>query len=149
VIESVNVVPLAGLGLTETEDLLAHKNIDRRYARRILYWIYKKGIGAFSEINDIPKNVLSVLSDSFCTGLSKPVSRVVSADGTPLITICFMNLYIFLTVSVKQYVFLFSQDAVWAVPSVQQDRTDGEVISQPGRLSTRLSACLKRLRMSY
>ena len=80
--ESVNVLSLAGLGLTETEDLLAHSNIDRRYARRILYWIYKKGISTFSEINDIPKDVLSALSDSFITGLSEPVSTVVSADGT-------------------------------------------------------------------
>lgn len=79
--ESVNIVPLAGLGLTETEDLLAHTNIDRRYARRILYWIYKKGIKTFSEINDTPKDVLSVLSDSFVTGLSDPVSSVVSADS--------------------------------------------------------------------
>ena len=73
---------MAGLGLTETEDLLENVNIDRRYARRILYWIYKKGIGVFGEINDIPKSVLSVLSDSFSTGLSEPVSSVVSADGT-------------------------------------------------------------------
>lgn len=80
--ESVNVLTLAGLGLTETEDLLAHANIDRRYARRILYWIYKKGIRVFGEINDIPKDVLSALSDSFSTGLSEPVSTVVSADGT-------------------------------------------------------------------
>jgi len=80
--ESVNVVPLAGLGLTETEDLLANTNIDRRYARRILYWIYRKGIRTFNEINDIPKDVLSVLSDSFSTGLSGPVSSVLSADGS-------------------------------------------------------------------
>lgn len=79
---SVNAVPLAGMSLTETEDLLEHYGIERRYARRILYWIYKKGITAFSEINDIPGVVLSALSVSFSTGLSKPVSEVVSADGT-------------------------------------------------------------------
>jgi len=80
--ESVNVVPLAGLSLKETEDLLAHVKIDRRYGRRILYWIYKKGIRIFGEINDIPKEILSVLSEYFSTGLSEPVSTVVSADGT-------------------------------------------------------------------
>jgi 23S rRNA (adenine2503-C2)-methyltransferase len=80
--ESVSVIPLAGLSLTETEDLLASAGIDRRYARRILYWVYKKGIRDFGEINDIPKGVLSVLSDSFSTGLSEPVSKVTSADGT-------------------------------------------------------------------
>jgi len=80
--ESVNVVPLAGLSLTETEELLAQIKIDRRYGRRLLYWIYKKGIRIFSEINDIPKEVLSVLSACFSTGLSEPVSKVVSSDGT-------------------------------------------------------------------
>ena len=80
--ESVNVVPLAGLSLKETEDLLAHVKIDRRYGRRILYWIYKKGIRIFGEINDIPKEILSVLSEYFSTGLSEPVSTVASADGT-------------------------------------------------------------------
>jgi len=80
--ESVNVVPLAGMSLTETEDLLAQKKIERRHGRRILYWIYKKGIRTFSEINDIPKEVLSVLSECFSTGLSEPVSNVASSDGT-------------------------------------------------------------------
>jgi 23S rRNA (adenine2503-C2)-methyltransferase len=80
--ELVSVLPLAGLGLKETEDLLAHSDIDRRYARRILYWIYKKGIRVFGEIHDIHKDVLSSLSDSFSTGLSEPVSTVASADGT-------------------------------------------------------------------
>jgi 23S rRNA (adenine2503-C2)-methyltransferase len=70
------------MSLKETEDLLAHSDIERRYTHRILYWIYKKGITAFSEINDIPRVVLSALSGSFSTGLSEPVSKVVSTDGT-------------------------------------------------------------------
>jgi 23S rRNA (adenine2503-C2)-methyltransferase len=80
--ESFNVIPLAGLSLTETEEVLAQIKIDRRYARRILNWIYKKGIRVFSEINDIPKEVVAVLRERFTTGLSDPVSEVVSADGT-------------------------------------------------------------------
>ena len=64
------------------QDLLAIRDIDEHYARRILYWIYRRGIRSFSEINDIPKNVLSVLSESFSTGLSSPVSSVSSADGS-------------------------------------------------------------------
>ncbi len=80
--ESVKIIPLAGIDLAGLEHLLAIKGVDSRYARRILYWIFRRGIRSFTEINDIPKNVLSVLPESFATGLSSPVSSAVSADGS-------------------------------------------------------------------
>jgi len=80
--ESVKIIPLAGIDLAGLEHLLAIKGLDPRYARRILYWIFRRGIRSFTEINDIPKNVLSVLPESFATGLSSPVSSAVSADGS-------------------------------------------------------------------
>jgi 23S rRNA (adenine2503-C2)-methyltransferase len=80
--EPVKIIPLAGLDLTGLEHLLTINGVDPRFARRILYWIYRRGIMSFTEINDIPKNVLTVLSGSFATGLSSPVSSAVSADGS-------------------------------------------------------------------
>ncbi len=80
--ESVKIIPLAGIDLAGLEHLLAIKGVDSRYARRILYWIFRRGIRSFTEINDIPKNVLSVLPESFATGLSSPVSSAGSADGS-------------------------------------------------------------------
>ena len=80
--EPVKIIPLAGLDLTGLEHLLTFNDVDTRFARRILYWIYRRGIMSFTEINDIPKKVLTVLSGSFATGLSSPVSSAVSADGS-------------------------------------------------------------------
>jgi 23S rRNA (adenine2503-C2)-methyltransferase len=80
--ESVKTLPLAGLDLSGLEHLLTINGADPRFARRILYWIYRRGIMSFTEINDIPKNVLTVLSGRFATGLSSAVSSAVSADGS-------------------------------------------------------------------
>ncbi len=80
--ESVKTIPLTGLDLSGLEHLLTVNGVDPRYARRVLYWIYRRGIRSFAEINDIPKKVLSVLSENFTTGLDSPVSSAVSADGS-------------------------------------------------------------------
>lgn len=75
-------ISVAGLDQDAMETLLSQKGLDKRYARRLLYWIYRKGIRAFDEINDIPKRVISDLADHFTTGLFDPVSSEISADGS-------------------------------------------------------------------
>jgi 23S rRNA (adenine2503-C2)-methyltransferase len=75
-------ISLAGSDPESTELLLAEKGIDSRYARRLLYWIYRKGVGSFAGINDIPRTVLEALDRYFVTGLTSPVASQVSADGS-------------------------------------------------------------------
>jgi 23S rRNA (adenine2503-C2)-methyltransferase len=75
-------IPLAGSDLEMAKLLLSGNGIDSRYARRLLYWIYRKRISSFTEINDIPKQVLSVLEDNFVPGLCPPVDSVKSSDGS-------------------------------------------------------------------
>ena len=75
-------LPLAGSDPSEIQALLASRSIDGRYARRLLYWIYRKAIRSFGEINDIPKKVLTDLQDNFVTGLSSPVDSDTSDDGS-------------------------------------------------------------------
>ena len=80
--KQVNKIPLAGLDPATLEAELEKKGIESRYARRILYWIYRKGISSFDAITDLPKELLSQLPVYFISGLSDPVSSSVSADGS-------------------------------------------------------------------
>jgi 23S rRNA (adenine2503-C2)-methyltransferase len=80
--ESINRIAVAGLDTEEIQSLLVSRGIDGRYARRLLYWIYRKAISSFGEINDIPKTVLTVIEDNFVTGLYPPADSETSADGS-------------------------------------------------------------------
>jgi 23S rRNA (adenine2503-C2)-methyltransferase len=82
VINSDGKIIISGLDLEQMADLLDDKGIDRKYAKRLLYWVYRKAASSFSEINDIPATVLKALSENFVTGLSESAYSVVSADGS-------------------------------------------------------------------
>jgi 23S rRNA (adenine2503-C2)-methyltransferase len=73
---------LAGSDLNDMEEFLDRQGIDAGYSRRLLYWIYRRGIRSFEEINDIPLRVLRILSETAVPGMSFPVSSVVSSDGS-------------------------------------------------------------------
>ncbi len=73
---------LAGLDPEKLAALLQRNGIEIRYARRLLYWLYVRGIKSFSQINDIPKKVLSELDNYFGTGLFEPDSICQSSDGS-------------------------------------------------------------------
>lgn len=75
-------IPLTGLTRKELEILLAEHGIDAGYAARLLYWIYRRKIRSFAEIDDIPgrvKDALTVFSDP---GITTPFSSVESGDGS-------------------------------------------------------------------
>lgn len=78
----MNQKGVAGLELIEAEWLLDSLGIDRRYAGRLLYWVYRRGIRSFSEINDIPAKILRVLTENSVTGLNEPGVAQVSEDGS-------------------------------------------------------------------
>jgi 23S rRNA (adenine2503-C2)-methyltransferase len=61
---------------------LATAGIEEGYSRRLLYWVYRRGIRSFSEPDDIPARVKSALEERFVTGVNSPVSSVRSADGS-------------------------------------------------------------------
>lgn len=73
---------IAGLNHDRLADLLDTRGIDRKYARRLLYWVYRRAVSSFSEINDIPATILKVFSEKLVTGLIEPASSIVSADGS-------------------------------------------------------------------
>lgn len=73
---------VAGSDLTEIEEFLGRLGLDPRHSRRLLYWVYRRGIKSFEEINDIPLKSLRILSENAVTGLSSPVASEVSSDGS-------------------------------------------------------------------
>ncbi|MDZ7635781.1 MAG: radical SAM protein [Bacteroidales bacterium] len=75
-------IPVAGSDPAALQALLARRGIDPKHARRLLYWICRRGITSFGEINDIPKKVLEAINGGFVTGLSSPVASEISADGS-------------------------------------------------------------------
>lgn len=81
-VETMSLKTLSGSDLSDTVALLGGLGLDVRYARRLLYWVYRRGIASYSEINDIPAGVLKVLSESTSPGLSAPVTSEASADGS-------------------------------------------------------------------
>lgn len=78
----MNEKSVAGSDPSEIEEFLGSLGIDKRYSRRLLYWIYRRGIHSFEEINDIPAKILGVLSEKAVTGLSVPIASESSSDGS-------------------------------------------------------------------
>lgn len=78
----MNLKTLSGMVLSDAEALLYSLGLDERYARRLLYWVYRRGIKSIDEINDIPGRVLQELSGHVVPGLSAPITSEVSSDGS-------------------------------------------------------------------
>lgn len=78
----MNQKRVAGSDPLETEEFLDSLGIDRRYSSRLLYWIYRRGIHSFEEIDDIPVKILRILSENAETGLNVPIASESSSDGS-------------------------------------------------------------------
>ncbi len=70
------------MGLSDAEGLLRSLQLDESHARRLLYWVYRRGIRSLDEINDIPGRVLQVLSGHVEPGLISPIASEASTDGS-------------------------------------------------------------------
>jgi 23S rRNA (adenine2503-C2)-methyltransferase len=77
-----NPITLAGSELSDIEALLYSLGVDAAYSRRLLYWVYRRAIRSFAEINDIPSRVIRLLSENTSIGLNSPVASELSADGS-------------------------------------------------------------------
>lgn len=78
----MNQKRVAGSDLIDIEEFLGSFGIDKRYSRRLLYWIYRRGVRSFEEINDIPAKILCILSENAITGLNVPIASQTSSDGS-------------------------------------------------------------------
>ncbi len=80
--ERADLRTISGMTEADAETLLRGLGLDERYARRLLYWVYRRGIKSFDEINDIPGRVLRELQGHIVPGLSSPIGSEVSSDGS-------------------------------------------------------------------
>jgi len=74
-------ISLTGLSPEQLETLLTENQIDKKYAQRLLYWVYRRRITSLGEIDDIPKRVTERLSGIFGPGITHPYFSKESADG--------------------------------------------------------------------
>ncbi|MFO7576072.1 MAG: 23S rRNA (adenine(2503)-C(2))-methyltransferase RlmN [Bacteroidales bacterium] len=75
-------LPLTGLNLIEIADSLEKWGIDRKYASRVAYWIYKKRMEDITSMTSIAGAIRKRLSEHFITGITPPSKRVASSDGS-------------------------------------------------------------------
>ena len=70
------------LSLRELEDFLEKNQQPAYRAKQIFMWLYKRGIGDFKKMSDLPAELRMLLDNSFsCRGLYL-IKREQSTDGT-------------------------------------------------------------------
>lgn len=73
---------IAGCDPSLMQAYLERLGADPGYAVRLLYWVYRKRITSFGEINDIPLKVIDVVRQHMQTGINAPELSERSSDGT-------------------------------------------------------------------
>jgi len=73
---------ILALILKELEDRLCLLAIERFRAKQIFSWIYKKNVGSFEQMTDLPKDLRSKLKENFWIYELKVLRQVESCDGT-------------------------------------------------------------------
>jgi len=77
-----NPQPVFGMTLSQLEAVADTFAFPRYTARQLADWLYKKEVGSFAEMTNLPSKVREALSGHFVVGLSAPVKVQTSADGT-------------------------------------------------------------------
>ena len=79
---------LCGMTAEELAVEFEAEGIDSSIGLKIAYWIYKKRIGNISEIKNISKAVLRIISDKYEPGFYPPSEIVISSDKTEKYLFC-------------------------------------------------------------
>lgn len=83
------LLALTGLTLSEIADNLELCGIERKYAARVSYWIYRKRVQDISSMTSIAGAVRRKLSENFVAGFTPPTKRVISSDGSAKYLFCY------------------------------------------------------------
>lgn len=105
---------LLGLGPDELKTVAADLSLPAFTAKQLAKWIYEKRVRSFAQMSDISLEGRRRLEERYEIGLSDPVGKAVSSDGT------------------KKYLFAVESGAVEAVMIPADDRATLCVSSQAG-----------------
>ncbi|HTM03344.1 MAG TPA: 23S rRNA (adenine(2503)-C(2))-methyltransferase RlmN [Vicinamibacterales bacterium] len=72
----------AALELTQLEDALAARGIQRYHARQLYRWIFKRGVSDFDLMTDLSKSLRARLTEEFAIATPQVVKDESSVDGT-------------------------------------------------------------------
>lgn len=73
---------LIGCDIEWLEGYLSTIGVDKRYAIKLLRWVYRKRVFDFGLINDIPKTVVDEITKTLNFGLFYPSETLFSSDGS-------------------------------------------------------------------
>jgi len=73
---------LAGLELSELEQALESRGIERFHARQLYRWIYKRGVTDFDRMTDLAKSLRTRVREEFTLSTPTVISDEQSIDGT-------------------------------------------------------------------
>lgn len=71
---------LSGKSYSEITDILAENGFSHVKAEKITYWLYRRRINDFMEMDNLPKSLRVYLKDHFLPGFYEPFQTIVSDD---------------------------------------------------------------------
>ena len=73
---------LLNYSLDEISEILVKNNFEKYRAKQIWQWVFKNGITNFSEMKNIPKNLITFLEENFSILELEVATTQISEDGT-------------------------------------------------------------------
>jgi 23S rRNA (adenine2503-C2)-methyltransferase len=73
---------LSGRSYSEITDILAEGGFSQIPAEKIMYWLYRKRINDFMDMENLPKSVRLYFKDHFIPGFYEPFQAIASADSS-------------------------------------------------------------------
>lgn len=78
----MNKIDIKNLTIQELKGELGKVSIPLYRAEQIFYWIYKKGVAGFSDMNNLPRDLRLALNNSYSLGAMRLKKKFRSSDGT-------------------------------------------------------------------
>jgi len=82
VMDNNSLTPLIGMNIEQLDAVVAECGLPRFAAKQMARWLYEKRVAGIDAMTDISLTGRERLKQSYCVGLSAPILRTESKDGT-------------------------------------------------------------------